>query len=91
MPALLNPSHSDNFGVIVILWHLPTAFCLLLLKTRDGFLPADRRRRARRRAASLLSGHYEYEWDASELASGVYFYRLDANNHLEIKKCLLLK
>jgi alpha-glucosidase (family GH31 glycosyl hydrolase) len=42
-------------------------------------------------SASLLSGSYKYEWNARGLASGVYFYRLDANNHLEIKKCLLLK
>jgi hypothetical protein len=28
----------------------------------------------------LLSGSYSYEWDASNLASGVYLYRLQAGD-----------
>lgn len=39
----------------------------------------------------LKSGSYEVEWDASNYPSGVYFYRLEAENFLETKKLTLLK
>jgi hypothetical protein len=42
-------------------------------------------------SASLLSGSYKYEWDASSLASGVYLYRLEAEKYVETRKMVLLK
>jgi hypothetical protein len=44
-------------------------------------------------SASLLSGSYKYEWDASHLASGVYLYRLETNNSVETetRKMMLMK
>ena len=42
-------------------------------------------------SASLLSGSYKYEWDASGLASGVYLYRLEAEGYVETRKMILMK
>ncbi len=42
-------------------------------------------------SASLLSGHYQYEWDASGMASGVYFYRLQAGDFVQTKKLMLIR
>jgi phosphodiesterase/alkaline phosphatase D-like protein len=36
-------------------------------------------------------GYYEVDWNASELTSGIYFYRLKVGNFLETKKMILLK
>ena len=36
-------------------------------------------------------GHYEVEFDASQLTSGIYFYRIKANEFFETKRMLLLK
>ena len=38
-----------------------------------------------------LSGRYEVEFNATNLPSGVYFYRIQANNFVETKKMILLK
>ena len=40
---------------------------------------------------SLEAGSYIIDWDASELPSGVYLYRLDVNNYQQVKKALFLK
>lgn len=37
------------------------------------------------------AGRYETSFDATSLASGIYFYKLDAGNNSEIKKLILLK
>ncbi len=42
-------------------------------------------------SASLLSGHYQYKWDASGLASGVYLYRLQAGDYVETRKMILMR
>jgi hypothetical protein len=39
----------------------------------------------------LSAGSYSYKWDASNLASGVYVYRLQAGDYVEIKKMVLMK
>ena len=36
-------------------------------------------------------GSYEVEFDASALASGIYFYKLQAEGYTETKKMLLVK
>ena len=38
----------------------------------------------------LAAGQYKYDWDASGLASGVYLYKLQTENFVEIKKMLLI-
>jgi photosystem II stability/assembly factor-like uncharacterized protein len=39
----------------------------------------------------LSAGTHTYRWDASKFASGVYFFRLQAGDFLEMKKGVLLK
>lgn len=39
----------------------------------------------------LNSGTYETEWDASHRASGIYYYKLEADGFIETKKMVLLK
>ena len=39
----------------------------------------------------LDAGHHSITFDASELGSGTYFYRLDAGDHSETKKMTILK
>lgn len=48
------------------------------------------------KVATLVSeiqtpGNHKYEWDASNMASGVYYYRLTADNFVGMKKLILLK
>jgi hypothetical protein len=40
---------------------------------------------------NLKAGTYEYEWNAKDLSSGVYFYRLNTRNYSEIKKMILMR
>jgi hypothetical protein len=40
---------------------------------------------------SLNPGTYNADWDASGYSSGVYFYRLDAEDYSEVKKMVLVK
>jgi hypothetical protein len=42
-------------------------------------------------SASLLSGFHSVEWDASNVASGVYLYRLEADGFVETRKMVLMK
>lgn len=39
----------------------------------------------------LRPGTYTYKWSPQDLASGIYFYRIQADTYLETKKMLLLK
>ncbi|MBP9096485.1 MAG: T9SS type A sorting domain-containing protein [Ignavibacteria bacterium] len=39
----------------------------------------------------LSAGSYSYDFNASELPSGVYFYQLQADGFVETKKMILLK
>jgi hypothetical protein len=39
----------------------------------------------------LAAGKYKYDWNASDLESGVYFYRLATNHFIRSKKMILLK
>ncbi len=41
--------------------------------------------------AELSAGSYKYQFDASNLSSGIYFYKLQSNNYSAIKKMMLLK
>jgi hypothetical protein len=40
---------------------------------------------------NYIQGLYEVSWDASGLASGIYFYRMEAGNFTSSKKMILLK
>ena len=42
-------------------------------------------------SASLLSGSHSVEWNASEFASGVYLYRLQADDYVETRKMVLMR
>ena len=39
----------------------------------------------------LSAGSYNYDFDASQLASGVYFYKLESNDFSQTKKMMLVK
>ena len=39
----------------------------------------------------LSAGSYSYEWDASNLASGVYLYKLEARDYVETRKMVLMR
>ncbi|MBS1515424.1 MAG: T9SS type A sorting domain-containing protein [Bacteroidetes bacterium] len=39
----------------------------------------------------LSAGVYDYSWDASRFSSGLYFYKLEANNFTQIRKMMLVK
>ncbi|PIS27307.1 MAG: hypothetical protein COT43_11180 [Candidatus Marinimicrobia bacterium CG08_land_8_20_14_0_20_45_22] len=39
----------------------------------------------------LPAGHYKFNFNASNLASGIYFYRVEANNFKSLKKMTILK
>jgi hypothetical protein len=39
----------------------------------------------------LPAGSYSYDWDANQLASGVYLYRLQAGDYVETRKMVLMR
>jgi hypothetical protein len=39
----------------------------------------------------LSAGSYSYEWNASHLPSGVYFYKIQADDYIETKKMILIR
>ena len=38
-----------------------------------------------------IAGHHQVEWDASGFASGVYYYRIEAGEFVDVKKMVLLR
>jgi hypothetical protein len=40
---------------------------------------------------NLIPGEYKYRWDAGGLASGVYFYKLEAGSFVQTKEMLLIR
>src|SRR3990172_4876610 len=40
---------------------------------------------------TISAGTYKYEWNAKDLSSGIYFYRLSTENYVQTKKLLLMK
>ena len=36
-------------------------------------------------------GFYTVDFDASHLASGIYFYRIEADDYISVKKMMLVK
>lgn len=41
--------------------------------------------------STLEAGSYSFNWDASNVASGLYFYELNTNNFTSVKKMMLMK
>jgi len=41
--------------------------------------------------SSLTAGKYSYQWNAKDIATGMYIYELRSDNFVSIKKMLLLK
>ena len=39
----------------------------------------------------MTAGYHQVEFNASNLASGIYFYRMQTNGFVSMKKLLLLK
>ncbi len=39
----------------------------------------------------MPAGEYNYAWNAGHLASGIYFYKFQAGNSIEVKKMILMK
>jgi flagellar hook assembly protein FlgD len=37
------------------------------------------------------AGHHQVEWNASGFASGVYYYRIEAGEFVDVKKMVLLR
>ena len=39
----------------------------------------------------LIQGNYQFEFDGSDISSGVYFYQVRTNDFVQTKKFVLLK
>jgi hypothetical protein len=39
----------------------------------------------------MLAGNYTRQWNAANMSSGVYFYRLQAGTYIATKKLVLLR
>ena len=63
---------------------------------QDGFVTLDVFNSLGEKVASLVygmkvAGNYEINFNASDLASGIYFYKLQAGSFIETKKMILIK
>ena len=83
----LNQNHPNPFNPSTnIQFSLPQSSYVTLevfntLGERVGVLASE----------ELSAGTYNYSWDASNLTSGIYFYKLQAGEFVETKKMMLLK
>jgi flagellar hook assembly protein FlgD len=41
--------------------------------------------------SSLIAGKYQYQWNARDVATGMYIYELRTDKFVSIKKMMLLK
>ncbi len=78
-PNPFNPSTSIQFSVPQSSY--VTLEVYNLVGERVGILVSEQ----------LGAGIYNYDWNASSLTSGIYFYRLQTNSFVETKKMMLLK
>jgi hypothetical protein len=39
----------------------------------------------------MPAGKHQISWDAEKMPGGIYYYRLQAGDHQEVKKMILLK
>jgi len=78
-PNPFNPTTKIKFG-------LPeSAFTRLMIYDLSG------REVATLVNSELVAGYHEIEFNASNLSSGIYFYRITASNFTSVKKLILLK
>ena len=41
--------------------------------------------------ANKAAGYYNVKWNASDIASGIYFYQIKAGNFIQVKRCILIR
>ena len=41
--------------------------------------------------SNVPAGYHQVTWDAGENSTGMYFYKIDAGNHTDTKKMMLIK
>jgi len=39
----------------------------------------------------MNAGNYSFNWNAINLSSGIYLYKIESNNFIDVKKMILLK
>jgi len=84
-PNPFNPSTIIKFSLPVILSGVEGSFVTLKIYNALGEEVAvllDK---------ELTTGTYEFEWNANNIPSGVYFYQLKTNGFMETKKMLMIK
>jgi hypothetical protein len=37
------------------------------------------------------AGHYQVQWDAQDFGSGIYYYKIEAGDFVDVKKMILLR
>jgi thiamine biosynthesis protein ThiC len=41
--------------------------------------------------ANRAAGYHNVKWNASDMASGIYFYQIKAGNFIQVKRCILIR